>query len=206
VKFKACKCGNNTGGGNKPTNLRSKAWFNHECSRLYREYKQALTGFNRNKTNAKRVKLADYKRAYKTYAARTKRNCLRQEGNMLDTLKRGNPKQFYKHFKKKRKRTNCAVSVDGFRNFFHDLYSDNVPRDNRNTVNADCVFEELDAPFSYDVVLADIHKLKRDRAPGIDGLVNEIFIECSDLLVPILTDLFNHILESGTYPASWNMG
>ena len=71
---------------------------------------------------------------------------------------------------------------------------------------AECVFNELDDHFSDKEISEQIHNLKKDKAPGIDCLLNEMFIKCENIFLPILTKLFNHILSTGLYPEEWSKG
>ena len=45
-----------------------------------------------------------------------------------------------------------------------------------------------------------------NKAPGIDCLLNELFIKCKDIFIPILKKIFNHILLTGIYPENWSKG
>jgi hypothetical protein len=206
IKVKKCSC---SGGAHNITVKRTnKVWFDQDCKRLYSNYKRDLRTFNKLKNNCNRVRLAESKRAYKTCEARAKRRFQRQEGNMLSNLKRVNPKQFYKLFKgKKRNHSTCPLSPNDFKVYFEKLMSNSdIPASEDIHATNDCVFDELDAPFTNEVILAEIRRIKRDRAPGYDNLVNELFISCSDILTPILVELFNKILDSGMYPAEWSTG
>jgi hypothetical protein len=120
-RVKKCVCGN-IAESTTPASQRNKLWFDQDCQNLYHAYKGALKTFNTNKTNYNRVTLAEFKKAYKMCAARSKRRFLRQEGNVLTTLKRINPKEFYKLFKRKRnKNTRCPLSTDNFREYFGNI-------------------------------------------------------------------------------------
>ena len=48
------------------------------------------------------------------------------------------------------------------------------------------IFEELDRIITNDEIISAIIKLKRCKSHGIDGLLNEYFIEYQDLLLPML--------------------
>ena len=43
-------------------------------------------------------------------------------------------------------------------------------------------------------------------SPGIDGLLYEFFVECKDIMIPILCNLFNVSLHSGIFPENWCNG
>ena len=67
-------------------------------------------------------------------------------------------------------------------------------------------FNELDEHFSDKEISEQIHNLKKDKAPGIDGLLNEMFVKCENIFLPILSKLFNHILSTGLFPEEWSKG
>jgi len=45
--------------------------------------------------------------------------------------------------------------------------------------------------------------LKRCKAHVSDMLLNEYFIECIDILAPIICNIFNAVFNSGCYPEEW---
>ena len=104
-------------------NIANKTWFDDECVRKYKLYKTALWQFNKDKSFQNRMNLANAKTVYKTYEAKMKRHYFRQEGNMLDNMKRDNPKQFYKIFWKKRTTCKTNLNVNDFFHYFSNLMS-----------------------------------------------------------------------------------
>ena len=76
----------------------NKPWFDEDCIRKYKKYKTALAKFNKKRTLANRIYLANVKSEYKSYEAKMKRRYHRQEGNMLDNLKRKIQNSFTKYF------------------------------------------------------------------------------------------------------------
>ena len=71
---------------------------------------------------------------------------------------------------------------------------------------ADCDYEEFNSEISISEVRTVIRTLKRNKAVGSDGLLNECFIESTDILISHITDIFNHVLSSGYFPDSWTEG
>ena len=63
--------------------------------------------------------------------------------------------------------------------------------------------EELDKHITESEILYAINGLKREKASGIDELVNEIFIDGKDVLTPFLGKIFNYIFENNEYPKTW---
>ena len=122
---------------------------------------------------------------------------------MSTHMKRENPKLFYKMFKKRKRHDNASLTVDDFKSFFEQLMKSNteIPGLDSDVDSDEYTFEELDHDIQIDEVLNEIKKLKTDKATGLDGIMNEIFISCKDILSPVLTKLFNKIMNSGHYPA-----
>ena len=183
----------------------NKPWFTDECVRKYKLYKNALLQFNNHKTFQNRINLANAKNAYKTCETKMKRHYFRQEGNMLDNMKRDNPKQFYRIFRKKRKSCKSNLNVKDFFQYFSNLMS-GADIEPQHTDETHCVFNELDEDFTDEKISEQKRNLKKDKAPGIDGLLNEMFVKCETIFLPVLKKLFNHILSTGVYPEQWSKG
>ena len=76
-----------------------------------------------------------------------------------------------------------------------------------NNDNSDSVsIDELDKDFNIDEVISAINCLNRGKSPGIDDLLPEMFIECKELLSPLLCRLFNNMYSKCIYPISWTTG
>ena len=61
----------------------------------------------------------------------------------------------------------------------------------------------LKAFFSEKEIHDCIQKLANKKAAGIDGLINEMFKCSNETITPILTVLFNKILQEGCFPQLW---
>ena len=96
-----------------------------------------------------------------------------------------------------------SIPLNSFHNFFSDLENEifqtvnddvkSVCVNNTFNVNANNENEELDFPITVEEKLSAIKQLKRNKA--IDSLLNEYFIECSDILSPYLCKLLNAVLQ-----------
>ena len=65
---------------------------------------------------------------------------------------------------------------------------------------------ELDDPIGHEEVLQAVAHLKPNSAPGTDGIPAEVYNVLSGDFISVLTDLFNHILNTGHYPQQWSRG
>ena len=66
--------------------------------------------------------------------------------------------------------------------------------------------EFLDDDILEEEVYFAIKGLKRNKAPGIDGLIPEFFKLFNSVHISSLTKIFNRIYESGTFPRTWSIG
>ena len=132
-----------------------------------------------------------------TFAANLKRQFQRWEGDLLDYMRKKNPKEFYSKFKKPKPRE-ANIHPDTF--FYHckDVASDTSVHDPVElTYNKDTVFEELDSVISKKEILDKIDRLKRDKSHGINLLINEYFIHFKEDMLPFIHKIFNRFLLSG---------
>ncbi|VDI62333.1 Hypothetical predicted protein [Mytilus galloprovincialis] len=181
-----------------------KPWFNYECKRLRSIYTSSLYTFNRDKNVENHRILIMSKRQYKRLENKLKRKYKRQEGDMIVTLRKSDPKKYYNLFQKKRAKTS-DVSLSEFFEHFRNLVTNdgiNVTVDTPESVS-DATYDELDQIITQDEILKCISNLKRGKSHGIDGTFNELFIEFKDILLPFLEEIFNKILASGHFPKSW---
>lgn len=78
--------------------MEDKPWFTEDCKELYRQYQKALYVFNKNRNEENRLQLNIAKQKYKVTENKLKRQYKNQQGNMLNNLRRKNPKKFYRKF------------------------------------------------------------------------------------------------------------
>ena len=70
--------------------------------------------------------------------------------------------------------------------------------------NWSAVYEELDEEISLDKNSIAIAKLKPNKSCGDDYILNEIFIKCKSVLLPLLHIMFSNIFECAYFPDSWS--
>ena len=81
-----------------------------------------------------------------------------------------------------------------------DLVTDNITND------SDEINEHLNAIFTSDEITANIHRLKNNKACGLDYIRNEFLKNVPCSLIHFIYDLFNLILDSGIIPDIWCQG
>ena len=157
-------------------------WFDGACINLYKTYRKSLYNFNVCKSTENHRILQRCKKEYKDTEIKLKKRDLREKSNMLEYMKKNNPKKFYSHFAKK-KSVKADVPIQDFLRHFKSV-SGTGASDSTDTGDApdenDVIFEELDNEITRDEIVKAIKGLKRNKSHGTDGILNEYFIECAD--------------------------
>ena len=96
-----------------------KPWFTPELKIMFTTYRVVLSTFNRDKNFKKSSTCSCCKiKHYKCMESRLKRCYLGREGDMLEHMRKCNPKVFYKYFKKKQPKQSMIPSDTFFEHFY----------------------------------------------------------------------------------------
>ncbi|GBP80705.1 LINE-1 retrotransposable element ORF2 protein [Eumeta japonica] len=82
--------------------------------------------------------------------------------------------------------------------YYRKIYQHNTVQDKDDLTGTSNIPNTL-----YTEVIKAIDSLKSDKAPGPDGITNEILKESKRVITPVLTDMFNEILNTETIPQRW---
>ena len=101
--------------------------------------------------------------------------------------------------------TDIPITLEELISYFKSLLDCTESSGNCN--NPPCVEpdEILDQPIEEEVRVA-IQELKRNKAPGMDGLLPGIFKSFNRQLTSFITALFNKLIEQETFPDAWSTG
>lgn len=103
------------------------------------------------------------------------------------------------------------ISNHFFENLSNDTFNCNNDEaeqfcSNYNFSDGNPAFPKLDQPITIDEIYCAVKQLIRNKSSGGDCILNEYFIECSDILSSHFCHLFNCILPSGFFPERWTQG
>ena len=190
--------------------VEDKPWFNKKCKEKYLTYKAAVAEFNKCKSSGNLEILMDKKRDYKKLENKLKRQYKRQDGNMLVYMKKHNPSHFYKYFSRRKQNVHNDINLTQFVEHFENLCRGSGDVNDLSQNNNEVRDANVDYAIFEDITEGEIRTaikmLKRNKSCGEDRIINEIFIECKDALLPHITKLFNNIFKSGYFPKCWAKG
>lgn len=97
----------------------------------------------------------------------------------------------------------CTTSrpgiLDTATEFYRDLYKS---RNNTPETDLSGDDEEIPVIMPREVEKA-IETLKKDKSPGPDNITNEFLIKTKDVIVEVLTRMFNDVIKTETIPEQW---
>ena len=196
------------------TDKLNKPWFNAECKNSRNIYHNTRKLYNRYKNEYYKNKLKIVSKEYKNVISKSVKNFKKSKIETLRNLKHSNTKQFWKIINSVDKKDSHSPPVNDLYEYFKDLNSnknDQVPdqpdiQPGNEFENMQELNQELNKPFSPTEISAAIKKLKNNKSPGIDNILNEHIKSTCHLFLPVYTQLFNTIFDSGRVPESWVIG
>ena len=192
-----------------------KIWFNDECKNKREIYKEKLYNFNLNRNAESRKIMLDAKKDYKYYCRSCKLKYSYEQGRRMNEMRKKQPRQFWKTFKRNKRSQSESVPINDFFNYFKSLASDGASFENQevndflqdfNRSTSESTFCELDEPITKDEIRNAAKQLNTNKACSLDTIINEYFKESIDILLNPLETLFNYILNKQTFPKQWSKG
>ena len=189
----------------KPKKDNQDFWDN-ECDQI-----RALFLKKKNRLSAQKTKnkgeIDTLASQYKSDIKRRKRLFRKEFNNKLKNLKSTDPKQYWSIINRDPQGKHCheKLVLDTFSEHFKKL-ANKEGVGHEGPEHSDVTDVNLNEPFTVEEVRIIIKNLKRNKAGGADFLKNEMLINCPDDLLPLFTDFFNIVLESGLIPEDWCLG
>ncbi len=88
----------------------------------------------------------------------------------------------------------------------HETNKDDVIGNTLKQAEKAKIFNPLSYSITEEEIATAVKKLKCGKASGPDGITSEIIKACCPVLLPYFRNLFNQILNAGTYPDAWGQG
>ncbi len=149
----------------------------------------------------------------KRYKGEFKRVKLKEKKKLIKKLRKNkgrDPKEYRRILNGKKKNMNIPITLNNFYDHFKQLANDGI--NNSAVINTDHGSDDtgspllLNEPISEEEVLRNIKKLKTNKSPGVDMILNG-YIKCTrTMLLPIYVKLFNKVFGSGVMPTEWLVG
>jgi len=190
-------------------------WFTNECETARHDLRSAAKQYTRQNTRVNCAEIIGKRRVYRRAKRKAQAIYKSNQSKNLNLLAKTQPQKFWSEIRKvKTKNSNKSdinITKEEFLNHFEQLYSsDNeFSRDdveNKLLTDDDIYIDQLDTDFDIDEIRCAILSLKRGKSGGTDLICPEMFIDCAELISPLLCKLFNFMYLNCIYPNSWAEG
>jgi hypothetical protein len=189
--------------------VRGPSWFNSECvqaKKLLQNNLRRLRKAKRTNHNNFNNILADYVKSKKDYKNVEKSAKTYYYTNIQEKLRNSkNAKEFYNALtlymnKNKDTNTKVMIPIEEFKAFFTNIFELQIEEVQSVAEINNLVVEDLDDKFTLAELELAIKKLKPNKAPGSDGIPNEVWKSMPNINKSTLLDLFNNIFDTGEFP------
>ena len=190
---------------------KNNEWFDENCQKAKRDFKNARNNFNRMKTDETRLSFTRARTRYNRTKQKAKKKFKIKEGNRINNLAKKQPREFWKNIKatyqKPRENAN-SLTLDDLHDYFKSMFGE-APTGHHfdeNTFNETQSNDELDSSFTETELRKVIFSLHNNKSPGLDSLTSEILKSAYDFISPFLLSLYNRMFNTGEYPRAWGEG
>jgi hypothetical protein len=193
--------------------VKGPVWFNSKCLEAKTNLGRARRTLRRAKAKHFNIKehLQVFIREKKTYSSvllNTENDFYLDIQSKLNNAK--DASQFYKALSLYRNKKGASlnkvqVPIKVFESFFKQVFSVEI-EPCADTVNKQLPFievEELDKEFILDELDEALKKISRNKAPGNDGIPNEVWKALPDINKIQLLNTFNCLFETNDFPDNW---
>ena len=188
---------------NKTKAMSQNNWFDLECETEKENLKSLGEQISQEPNNSQlRHLLQDKKKKFKRTCRRKKREFVSKSIGDIDLR---NPQDTWKqigkifNIRKRQPHGTETVSAEQFYEYFKQQNAAPTNGDQTDLEDTGVIEEEagpLDYAISEEEIDFAIKKLKLNKAPGCDKILNEVLKTGKDIIKGHLLELFNHILSS----------
>ncbi|CAG4989725.1 unnamed protein product [Colias eurytheme] len=195
----------------KKINVKNKKFISAETKQLLEERRQLLQKKEKKNYRHKISELSkkinhNIKKDKKTKRNITLQNYIEKTGGVRKAIKELNYK---KHWMLKTKTTKDSYTnkrieiLKEATNYYKNLYQSKNKNKTINKINNSVTDSEPIPKILVKETIRAINTQKMDKTPGADQITNELLKSTTSVIAPILTDIFNNIIDSEIIPADW---
>ena len=190
---------------------KNNSWYDKDCIKMRDEFLKASKAHKITNNDSDKSQMCKIRNKYRKLCKYKRYNHKKKDANELIDLFKHNSRQFWRKMKKRKK--NKIGNCDFFEYFkrLNNIESSIDPdilddiQDSEQNLQGVSV-EMLDEKMTIDELETGIKMLKKNKACGVDGILNEFLIFSSPLVKETILEIFNTILDTGQFPELWATG
>ena len=151
---------------------------------------------------------------YKNKISKNVKNFKNSRIEKLRNLQKTNSKEYWKIINSVEQKETRRPLLNDLYTYFKNLnsseysqsFDDATGRDESQPDSHQEINHEINQHISESEIISAIKKIKNNKSPGIDNILNEHIKTTMSLFLPIYIKLFNIVFYSGIVPDSWSGG
>lgn len=179
-------------------------WFCELCSLLKKQTKSALQLLRNSSPENLEQSKNNYLQTRKEYQIQLKISKQNYKSDIVNVLLNHRASSDFWHAVKKmksREYQRVQIHPDNWVDHFENLFSSSIITPSHPLPDSPAA--DLDYPISLNEITCVLHKLKNNKAPGHDGIPNEVWKSLPPIYVQHIQNMFNNILTTGNIPVQW---
>ena len=193
---------------NKPIKKNNKPWYNKQCKLSTKGYIKFKKQLSKPPNENEKSQLNALAKTHRKLIRKVRRAYNSELNDKLKILKTKGQKEFWQILNQGKKTVRRGnIPLSDLQNHFSALGADQ--RTNKEPITEPQNQQTngpLNVPFTLEELVKHIKKLKNNKTPGIDYILNEFIKYCPEELHYAIVDFFNLVLESGKVPSEWTVG
>ena len=126
-------------------------------------------------------------------------------GNELNALRKSKPKDYWKVLNSINSKNVTKVDIDLMFEFLKQ--TNDVDEGAQEELDIDLTNDSiLNCPITPEEIEQAVHRLKSNKSPGNDQVVNEYICSTLSIFLTFYVDFFNLIFDAGVVPEEWLTG
>ena len=190
---------------------KKNAWYDQECKEKKKDFQIALQLYKETLDDNDLKYFCGIRNQYRNLCRKKNRIYKENISQNLVDLSKESSRLFWKKIKRKQKKSLPSCNFDNyFENLFEtclsDLSTDTVDNISEN-ISVNVLHDEfLDAPFTMFELENALKKLKNNKSPGFDNVINEFLKLNTPLFKEVLLYIFNALFNNSYFPEAWSIG
>lgn len=189
---------------------KEKVWYGETCRKARNQYYKYKNKYRNTNSEENRVAMVNASKMYKKTLSKARRNHEKIMLDRLRSLKSSDPRMYWKIINDKGNlKYGDKIVIEDFVEHFSNLNTNNASQANNNVPQPDestVINEYINRDFTADEISAAIKKLKNNKAPGSDNIINEFIKNSGANMINVYVKLLNLVLHTGIIPEVWTEG
>ena len=187
-------------------------WYDKECHQVRKSVRKSLRKYRKVRTELNKAEYIQSKKLYRNLL-RAKRQSYSEKKISFLLSNLGNSSKFWKEIKTTNRIKGVhsnSIDISDWYKYFRSIFQVQrpIPPICLESVESRYIREDmcdiiLNADITTDEIKASIERAITSKSPGPDNVLNGMLKSAAHVIIPLLSIIFQQILDSGVFPEDW---